>query len=102
MLASIGTMWRYTDAFLKEFGNVGFFLSVGAALEIVGDRYRILTGDPSYFKITPYALKGYFLDGEYHLEKLDLSSSFKTVDGLLSKNPVADESMRILTKKYPN
>ena len=71
--------------FLKENNLVGLFLSNGAALEIVDDKYRIITGNYDQINFKPYALKGYWQDNNYYLEKLDLSLEFKDISELLEK-----------------
>ena len=56
-----------------------------AALEIVDDKYRLITSDASYHGIEAYGLKTYWDNGEYKEIKLDTSDEFKPLDELLSK-----------------
>lgn len=76
---------RSTKTFLKHNNKVGILVSNGAAIEIVDNKYRIITGIPEYFDTLPYASKAYFIDDEYHEEKLDLSKNYKDVSELLKK-----------------
>ncbi len=72
--------------FLKENDMIGLLVSNGAALEIVDDKYRVLTGTPEHFRVFPYAKKAYWKDNKYYEEKLDLSLKFKDTSKLLEKN----------------
>lgn len=79
---------RYEDAkeMLKESKEVGIQLSNCTALEIVDDKYRLITSDASYHNIDAYALKSYWENGEYYEEKIDDSLVFKPLNELFSKN----------------
>ena len=68
--------------------TVAFLLSNCAALEIIDDKYRIITSNSDSRDITPFALKAYWQDGEYIEEELDISLNFKSLDHLLSKNTI--------------
>ena len=57
-----------------------------AALEIVDDKYRLITSDASYHNIQAYGLKAYWENGEYLQEKIHDSLEFKPLTDLLSKN----------------
>ena len=76
---------KTAKAFLKENNMVGFYVSNGAALEIVDDKYRILSGTPEYFATKPYAKKAYWDNDEYFEEPLDMSKEYKDVQQLLRK-----------------
>ena len=51
-----------------------------AALEVVGDEYRIIKS-----KATAKAHKVYWKNSKYHVEEIKASNVFKSVDGLLTK-----------------
>jgi dipeptidase E len=70
---------------LKDKDINGLLLSNCSALEIVDDKYRVITSDATYHNIEPYVLKTYWQDGEYIEEKLDLSSEFKDISELYSR-----------------
>lgn len=70
---------------LKETDEVGLLLSNCSALEIIDDKYRIITSDAKSHKITAYALKAYWLNGEYYEKELDLSNNFKDLKELYQK-----------------
>ena len=79
--------YESTKEELKENNLVGLMLSNCAAIEIIDDEYRIITSEVKSHHIkTAYALKGYWLNNKYYEEKLDLSSEFKPLKKLLSKN----------------
>jgi len=65
--------------------TIGFLLSNCAALEIVDDKYRIITSDATYHNIEPFALKAYWQKGRYIEEQIDISSEFKKVSDLYKK-----------------
>ncbi len=69
---------------LKENGMVGIFVSNCAALEIVDDKYRLITTDASAYGISSYALKVYWKEGECIEEPISISSEFKDIEELLS------------------
>ena len=56
-----------------------------AALEIVDDKYRLITSDASYHGIEAYGVKSYWNNGQYYEEKIDDSDKFKPLEDLLSK-----------------
>ena len=65
--------------------QVGLCISNCAALEIVDNRYRLITSDASYHNIEAYGLKSYWKNKEYIEEKIDDSLEFKSLGELLSK-----------------
>lgn len=71
---------------LKTSEQVGLCMSNCAALEIIDNQYRLIISDASYHGIEAYGLKSYWHNGEYSEEKLDVSSEFKPLEELLSKN----------------
>ena len=70
---------------LKESGEVGISISNCAALEIIDDKYRLITSDASNHNIEAYGLKSYWKDEKYIEIYLDASTAFKPLDELLSK-----------------
>ena len=80
---------RYTSSKeqLKDNNYVGIMLSNCSALEIIDDKYRIITSPVKEHNIkNAYAIKGYWLNNKYYEEKLDLSNEFKPLISLLEKN----------------
>lgn len=71
---------------LRESDQVGLSMSNCTALEIVDDKYRLITSDASYHGIEAYGLKSYWKDGEYIEKIIDNSLEFKSLQKLLSKN----------------
>lgn len=61
--------------------KVAICLDNCAALEVIGDRYRIIKSKPS-----AKARKVYWKNGTYFVEEIKASDSFKKLDGLLSKD----------------
>ena len=70
---------------VREQDTVGFGLSNGAALEIVDDTWRVLTGDASAHGIEPYGAKGYWKDGEYVFTHLPADGRFRPIGELLAR-----------------
>ena len=82
-----GERYESTKEQLKENGLVGIMLSNCSAIEIIDDKYRIITSEVKGHNIdSAYAIKGYWYEGKYYEEKIDLSSEFKPLKKLLSKN----------------
>ena len=54
-------------------------------LEIIDDKYRVLTSDGSNYKIEPYVLKTYWSNNEYIEKKLEVSTEFSNLKELTSK-----------------
>ena len=71
---------------LKESDQIGLSVSNCAALEIVDDMYRLITGEALYHKVRPFAQKSYWQDGEYFVSSIEESSEFKPLEELFSKN----------------
>ncbi len=70
---------------LKKSDQVGLSISNCAALEIVDDKYRLITSEAVYHKIQPFGQKSYWQNGEYFEERIDDSAEFKPLCELLSK-----------------
>ena len=71
---------------LKDKNIVGLSMSNGAALEVIDDKYRVITGDTSAKGFDAYGLKTYWKNGEYIEEKIEVSKEFKNFDELLKTN----------------
>lgn len=72
---------------LKENNKVGIMLSNCSCIEIIDDKYRIITSEVKAHDIKEsYALKAYYQDNKYHEEKLIPTEEFKPLKNLLSKN----------------
>lgn len=71
----------------KEQGEIWLLLSNCAALEIVGDEYRLITSPyaPNHGLEKAFWKKTYRKDGEYIEENLEESSEFKKLSELYSK-----------------
>lgn len=70
---------------LKTREQIGLCMSNCTALEIIDDRYRLITSDASYHNIVAYGLKTYWKNGEYIEEKIDDSAAFKPLEELFRK-----------------
>lgn len=71
---------------LKSSEQIGLSMSNCTALEIIDDKYRLITSDASYHNIKAYGLKSYWENGKYLEEIIDDSLNFKPLSELLSKN----------------
>ena len=79
--------YESTKEQLKENNLVGLMLSNCSAIEIIDDKYRIITSEVKCHDIkNAYAIKGYWIDNKYYEEKLDLSGEFKPLKKLLTKS----------------
>ena len=79
---------------LRTSNQIGLFMSNCTALEIVDDKYRLITSDASYHGIEAYGFKSYWDNGKYLEEKIDDSDEFKPLEELLSKNIVINNDER--------
>ncbi len=70
---------------LKEKNQIGLLISNCSALEIVDDKYRLITSDASYHNIKPYGKKAYWKDNKFIEEFIDDSQRFKPLSELLEK-----------------
>jgi len=71
---------------LKTSSEIGLSISNCCALEIIDNKYRLITSKPITHDIKPYGLKTYWEDGEYITEQVDDSLEFKSLRELLSRN----------------
>ena len=74
------------DDLLKNSKEVGLSMSNCTALEIIDDKYRLITSDASHHGIKAYGLKSYWKNGEYIEEKIDDSKEFKPLKELIEKD----------------
>lgn len=77
--------YESTKELLKDKDIVGILLSNCSALEIIDDKYKLITSDAKNHGIEAYALKAYYIDGKYHEEKIDNIDEFKNLKELLTK-----------------
>lgn len=70
---------------LKETDQIGILISNCCALEIIDDKYRLITSDGSYHNIEPFGLKTYWKNAEYIVEQINKTQEFKSLSDLLSK-----------------
>ena len=70
---------------LKTSNQIGILVSNCAALEIIDDKYRVITSDASSYGVEAYALKAYWKNNEYIVEKIDNSVEFKPLNDLINK-----------------
>lgn len=71
---------------LKTSSEIGLSISNCCALEIIDDKYRLITSTPIAHEVKPYGLKTYWENGEYIVEQIDDSIEFKPLSKLLSRN----------------
>lgn len=64
---------------------VGILMSNCSAIEIVDNKYRIITSDASNHGIEAYGLKTYWLEDKYVEETIEQTNEFKNLDELLYK-----------------
>lgn len=62
---------------LRDTDQIGLLISNCCALEIVDDKYRLITSDASYHNIKAYGKKAYWKDNQYIEEYIDDSDEFK-------------------------
>ncbi len=70
---------------LKNTDMVGIAMSNCAAIEIIDDKYRVITDDASDYGIEAYGLKSYWKNNEYKEEMLDHSKEYKNMEDLLQR-----------------
>lgn len=68
---------------LRGRNTVSIQTSNGAALEIIGDKYRILTSDVPHLEKKAYGLRTHWKDREYSEEKIQSTEGFKPLKELL-------------------
>lgn len=71
---------------LKGRDTVSIQLSNCAALEIIDEKYKVITTDASQYGIKAYALKTYWDNNEYLEENIELTEEYRPLNELLSKN----------------
>lgn len=70
---------------LKDNKKVGLLMSNCTALEIVDNKYRLITSDASFHGIEAFGIKAYWKDGKYFEEQIDKSLKYKELAELLKK-----------------
>ena len=70
---------------LKTSKQIGLSMSNCTALEIIDDKYRLITSDASYHNIEAYGLKSYWKNGKYIEKMIEISNEFRPIAELLSK-----------------
>ena len=65
---------------MRRYPGVAIALTDCAALEVVGDAYRIITSEPS-----AHAYKVYYKNGSFYEEKIEENNNFKPLKELLSR-----------------
>ncbi|MBQ7566389.1 MAG: Type 1 glutamine amidotransferase-like domain-containing protein [Oscillospiraceae bacterium] len=68
---------------LKHIAKVGISVSNCSAIEIVGDRYRVIKSTPAKSDFLPYVLRTYWKDGRMFEEELKESDGYQSLDRLL-------------------
>lgn len=72
---------------LKTNKKIGLMLSNCSAIEIVNDKYKIISNSCNYRNFEKgYVLKCYWKNNKYYEEKLESSDEYKMLSELLSKN----------------
>jgi len=69
---------------LKGTDSIGIAMSNCAAIEIIDDKYKIITDNAFAYGIEAYALRAYWKNNEYKSELLDHSKEYKNLKDLLS------------------
>ena len=73
---------------LKSKNTFSLSMSNCTALEIIDDKYRLITSDSSNYGITPYGLKTYWHKGQYIEETLSVTEEFEDLSDLLSTKQI--------------
>lgn len=72
---------------LKQSTQIGLSISNCCALEIIDDKYRLITSTPlADHDFKPYGLKTYWENNEYIIKQIDDSPNFKPLTELLSRD----------------
>lgn len=79
---------------LKTSSQIGLSMSNCTALEIIDDKYRLITSDASDYNIKPYGIKSYWDNDEYLQQIIDDTLEFKQLSDLLSKNIVSKKNIK--------
>lgn len=81
---------------LKENNLVGIVLSNCSAVEIVDDKYRIITSDASGHGFEKgYGYKAYWINNEYFEHKLIETKKFLPINKLLEKEEIINEGIEL-------
>ena len=70
---------------LKNTSQIGIALSNCAAIEIIDDKYRLITSDASNYGIQAYGIKGYWKDEKYYEERIEENTEFTQLINLINK-----------------
>lgn len=70
---------------LKTRDLIGLSMSNCTALEIVDDKYRLITSDASNYGFEAYGIKTYWKNGEYFEEHIEVTPEYRKLLCLLSK-----------------
>lgn len=70
---------------LKNTDLVGIAMSNCAAIEIIDDKYRIITDDASNYGIKAYGIKAFYNGKKYIENQLEITTEYKSIKKLLSK-----------------
>ncbi len=71
---------------LKENNLVGLLLSNCSALEIIDNKYRIITSDSKWHEIKKaYGIKAYWENDKFIEEKIKISNNFEDLEKLINK-----------------
>ena len=70
---------------LKNSNLVGLGMSNCCAIEIIDDKYKLITDDASNYGIEAYGIKTYWNNNKYIEEYIDKSDKLKNLNTLLSK-----------------
>ena len=71
---------------LQNTNQIGIALSNCAAIEIIDDKYRLITSDASNYGIKAYGIKGYWKDEKYYEEKIEEKIEFTELKNLITIN----------------
>lgn len=74
-----------TKEMLKDKNLIGISISNCSAIEIIDNKYRLITSKGQFHKEEAYGLKVYWKDNEFIIEKIDKSENFKNLNELISK-----------------
>lgn len=78
--------YEITKEQLRQNNLTGILLSNCAAIEILDDKYRLITSKPTTYKFDkPYGLKTYWINNRYIEENIIESNEFKNLNELLLK-----------------
>lgn len=66
---------------------VGISLSNASAIEIIDDKYRIITADTDRYKINPFALKSFWFNDKYYIENIEINNELSDFKKLMERMP---------------